>query len=37
MKTKTKIKAGTALAETEGVTELGDDHWKLVRYLRNYY
>lgn len=27
----------TALATTEGVTLLGDDHWKLVNYLRNYY
>jgi dissimilatory sulfite reductase related protein len=26
-----------ALASTEGVNELGDDHWKLVNYLRNYY
>ena len=26
-----------ALAETEGVAELGDDHWKLVNYLREYY
>ncbi len=26
-----------ALATTEGVTALGDDHWKLVNYLRNYY
>jgi sulfur relay (sulfurtransferase) DsrC/TusE family protein len=34
MKTKTHVKAG---AETEGVSEMGDDHWKLVNYLRNYY
>jgi dissimilatory sulfite reductase related protein len=27
----------TALATTEGVNALGDDHWKLVNYLRNYY
>ncbi len=26
-----------ALAKTEGVNELSDDHWKLVRYLRDYY
>jgi tRNA 2-thiouridine synthesizing protein E len=26
-----------ALATTEGVTDLGDEHWKLVNYLRNYY
>jgi tRNA 2-thiouridine synthesizing protein E len=26
-----------ALASTEGVTALTDDHWKLVNYLRNYY
>jgi tRNA 2-thiouridine synthesizing protein E len=26
-----------ALATTEGVDALGDDHWKLVNYLRNYY
>jgi len=26
-----------ALATTEGVEALGDDHWKLVHYLRNYY
>ena len=26
-----------ALATTEGVEALGDDHWKLVNYLRNYY
>jgi len=26
-----------ALATTEGVDSLGDDHWKLVEYLRNYY
>ena len=26
-----------SLAETEGVTELGEDHWKLVHYLRDYY
>jgi sulfur relay (sulfurtransferase) DsrC/TusE family protein len=34
MKTKTHVKAG---AETEGVDELTENHWKLVRYLRNYY
>jgi tRNA 2-thiouridine synthesizing protein E len=26
-----------ALAKTEGVDALTDDHWKLVRYLRDYY
>jgi dissimilatory sulfite reductase related protein len=26
-----------ALATTEGVDALGDEHWKLVHYLRNYY
>ena len=26
-----------ALATTEGVEEMGDDHWKLVHYLRDYY
>jgi tRNA 2-thiouridine synthesizing protein E len=26
-----------ALAKTEGVDELTDDHWKLVNYLREYY
>jgi TusE/DsrC/DsvC family sulfur relay protein len=26
-----------ALGTTEGVTNLTDDHWKLVNYLRNYY
>ena len=26
-----------ALATTEGVDSLGDDHWKVVDYLRNYY
>jgi len=26
-----------ALATTEGVDSLGDDHWKVVEYLRNYY
>ncbi len=25
------------LAKTEGVEELGEDHWKLVHYLRDYY
>ena len=25
------------LAKTEQVEEMGDDHWKLVNYLRNYY
>ena len=26
-----------ALAKTEGVDELGEEHWKLVNYLRDYY
>ena len=26
-----------ALATTEGVDELTEDHWKLVKYLRDYY
>lgn len=26
-----------ALASTEGVAALTDDHWKLVNYLRNYF
>jgi TusE/DsrC/DsvC family sulfur relay protein len=30
-------KVAAALAETEGVKELGDNHWKLVNYLRDYY
>ena len=26
-----------SLAETEGVTDLSEEHWKLVNYLREYY
>ena len=26
-----------ALAKTEGVDDLGDEHWKVVDYLREYY
>ena len=26
-----------ALATTEGVNEMTDEHWKLVNYLRNYF
>ena len=26
-----------ALASTEGVSELTEEHWKLVNYLRDYY
>ena len=26
-----------ALAETEEVTDMGEDHWKLVKYIREYY
>jgi len=25
------------LAKTEGVPEMGEDHWKLVDYIRDYY
>lgn len=25
------------LAKTEGVEQMGEDHWKLVNYLRDYY
>jgi len=24
-------------AETEGITDLTEDHWKVIRYLRDYY
>jgi TusE/DsrC/DsvC family sulfur relay protein len=30
-------KVAAALASTEGVENLGDDHWKVVNYLREYY
>ena len=30
-------KVALALAETEGVKELTEKHWKLVNYLRDYY
>jgi tRNA 2-thiouridine synthesizing protein E len=26
-----------AFATTEGITELTDDHWKVINYLRDYY
>lgn len=26
-----------ALAEQEGITQLTDEHWKIIRYLRDYY
>ncbi|MEW5946546.1 MAG: TusE/DsrC/DsvC family sulfur relay protein [bacterium] len=26
-----------SLASTEQVNDMGDDHWKLVRYIRDYY
>ncbi len=26
-----------ALAKTEGIDELGDDHWKIMNYLREYF
>lgn len=29
--------AARALAATEGVDNLTDDHWKLINYLRDYY
>jgi dissimilatory sulfite reductase related protein len=25
------------LAQQDGITELTDDHWKVIRYLRDYY
>lgn len=25
------------LAEQEGIEELGEDHWKLINYLKNYF
>lgn len=25
------------LAETEGLSELSEDHWKLINYLKDYY
>jgi len=28
---------GKALATTEGVDEMTEDHWKIANYLRNYY
>ena len=30
-------KVAAALAQTEGVSELTEKHWKIVRYLRDYY
>lgn len=30
-------KVAHALASTEGVDELSEDHWKLINYLRDYY
>ncbi len=30
-------KVAEALAKTEGVEEMTEDHWKLVRYLNEYY
>ena len=29
--------AAESLAKTEGVDAMGDDHWKLVEYIRDYY
>lgn len=34
---KWDAKVALALAETEGVKELTEKHWKLVNYLRDYY
>ncbi len=30
-------KVAVDLAKTEGVDDMGEDHWKLVNYLRDYY
>jgi TusE/DsrC/DsvC family sulfur relay protein len=30
-------KVATALATTEAVDEMTEEHWKVVKYLRNYY
>ena len=30
-------KVAAALATTEGVAEMTDEHWKIVHYLRDYY
>jgi tRNA 2-thiouridine synthesizing protein E len=30
-------KVASALASTEGVEELTDNHWKVINYLRDYY
>ena len=30
-------KVAAALASTEGVDELTEDHWKVVKYLRDYF
>ncbi len=27
----------TALAKTEGIDDLGEDHWKIMNYLREYF
>ena len=34
---KWDTKVALALAETEGVKALTEEHWKLVNYLRDYY
>src|SRR3970040_2188037 len=34
---KCKESVAVALAVTEGVNDLTERHWKLVRYLRDYY
>ena len=30
-------RVAAVLAETEGVTELGEKHWQLINYLRDHY
>ena len=35
--TKWDEEVARGLAEQEGIKELTDDHWKLIRYLRGYY
>ncbi len=31
------VQVALALASTEGITELSQDHWKVINYLRDYY
>ena len=35
--TKWNEAVARALAATEGVTDLGEKHWKVINYLRDYY